>query len=135
MTDFANRIENLLDHFQTGSSEEKKLHLHPDVDKYAVIAALSSNLWFWYLMTTSDCRHLGNRDISTFPFDPRSVREPLCKELAMLGRNYVDDLRINSKKTVRVYKRKGPKVVYAIEHEANEALLKRGAQPWMKSEV
>jgi hypothetical protein len=92
--------------FETGSSEEKLLALNSSVDKYAIIAALSSNLWFWYFTATSDCRHLGNRDISTFPFNPEDLPEMAHKELSELGRRYVKDLRANAAKKVRVYKGK-----------------------------
>ncbi len=92
--------------FVTGSSEEKELPLRSDVDRYAVIAALSSNLWFWYFTSTSDCRHLGNRDINSFPFNPDKISEQDRTELAKLGREYVKDLRRNAEKRVRVYKGK-----------------------------
>jgi len=59
--------------FETYSSEEKTISLLSDVDRYHVVAALSSSLWWWYFTITSDCRHLGNRDIATFPFDPKSL--------------------------------------------------------------
>lgn len=92
--------------FETGSSEEKRLPLRADVDKYAVIAALSSNLWFWYFTATSDCRHLGNRDIDTFPFNPDRLKQEDKRRLADLGRAYVKDLRKNADTKVRVYKGK-----------------------------
>jgi len=93
--------------FETGSSEEKIIGLQPKIDKYTIIAALSSDLWFWYFTSTSDCRHLGNRDIDTFPFDPRSMHPDLHEMLASLGREYdVRDLKRNAQNAVRVYKGK-----------------------------
>jgi hypothetical protein len=90
--------------FETGSSEEKIIHVLPEVDKYGIIAVLSSGLWWWYFTITSDCRHLGNRDISTFPFDPREMSADALKSLCALGRDYVTDLKLNAEKAVRVYK-------------------------------
>jgi len=92
--------------FETGSSEEKRLPLRASIDKYAVIAALSSNLWFWYFTATSDCRHLGNRDIETFPFNPDRLKPEDKRRLSELGREYVKDLRKNADTKVRVYKGK-----------------------------
>jgi hypothetical protein len=90
--------------FETGSSEEKIITLRPEINKYSVIAALSSNLWFWYFTITSDCRHLGNRDINTFPFHPQDLTSHLREKLNRLGQKYVEDLRRNAESKIRVYK-------------------------------
>ncbi len=92
--------------FETYSSEEKTISLLSDVDRYHVVAALSSSLWWWYFTITSDCRHLGNRDIATFPFDPRLLDTKTAAALSKLGKEYVNDLRSNSKSETRVYKGK-----------------------------
>ena len=92
--------------FETYSSEEKTISLLSDIDRYHVVAALSSSLWWWYFTITSDCRHLGNRDIATFPFDPRLLDTKASAALSELGQKYVDDLRSNSKSETRVYKGK-----------------------------
>ena len=104
--------------FETGSSEEKIINLRPEVDKYAIIAALSSNLWFWYFTITSDCRHLGKRDINTFPFDPRDMSPTLYRNFCQLGREYVSDLKRNAELTVRVYK--GKKAVECLNFKVKE---------------
>jgi hypothetical protein len=105
--------------FETGSSEEKIIHVLPEVDKYGIIAVLSSGLWWWYFTITSDCRHLGNRDISTFPFDPREMSADALKLLCTLGRDYVKDLKLNAEKAVRVYK--GTKAVECLSFRVNQS--------------
>jgi hypothetical protein len=105
--------------FETGSSEEKIIHVLPEVDKYGIIAVLSSGLWWWYFTITSDCRHLGNRDISTFPFDPREMTADTLKSLCALGRDYVKDLKLNAEKAVRVYK--GTKAVECLSFRVNQS--------------
>ena len=90
--------------FATKSSEEKLLPIADGVDKYCIIAALSSNLWWWYFTITSDCRHLGNRDISTFPFNPMEMASNEREVLSRIGKDYVRDLRKNAVNAVRVYK-------------------------------
>jgi hypothetical protein len=105
--------------FKTGSSEEKVIHVLPQVDKYAIIAALSSDLWWWYFTITSDCRHLGNRDIGTFPFDPRDMDEEALDSLCYLGSEYVTDLKRNAKEAVRVYK--GTNVVDCLSFRVNQS--------------
>ncbi|HHT9146583.1 MAG TPA: Eco57I restriction-modification methylase domain-containing protein [Candidatus Wunengus sp. YC61] len=105
--------------FETGSSEEKIIHILPEVDKYGIIAALSSDLWWWYFTITSDCRHLGNRDISTFPFDPHTMSADRLKSLCALGREYVKDLKRNAENAVRVYK--GKKAVECLSFRVNQS--------------
>jgi len=105
--------------FETGSSEEKIICLRPTVDRYALIAVLSSSLWFWYLMTTSDCRHLGNRDISTFPFDSDRIGARVIERLHELGKEYVASLAQNAEQKVRVYK--GTKAVDVLSFQVKKS--------------
>ena len=105
--------------FETGSSEEKIIYLRPEVDKYAIIAVLSSNLWFWYFTITSDCRHLGKRDINTFSFDPREMSPTLYRNFCQLGREYVCNLKCNAELIVRVYK--GKKAVECLNFRVKES--------------
>jgi len=105
--------------FVTGSSEEKIIDILPEIDKYAIIAALSSDLWWWYFTITSDCRHLGNRDIGTFPFDPRELSPTAQKKLSDLGKQYVKDLKKNAVDAIRVYK--GKNSVECISFRVNQS--------------
>jgi len=105
--------------FVTDSSEEKIIHLLPEIDKYAIIAALSSDLWWWYFTITSDCRHLGNRDIKTFPFDPREMSSFRQKALSDLGKKYVQNLKSNAVNAVRIYK--GKNSVECLSFRVNQS--------------
>ena len=105
--------------FATGSSEEKIIYLLENVDKYLIIAVLSSNIWFWYFTITSDCRHLGNRDINTFPLDIKNLPDKLYKKLVILGQKYVNDLKLNAENTTRVYK--GKKPVECLSFKVNQS--------------
>jgi hypothetical protein len=105
--------------FVTGSSEEKIIDLLPAIDKYAIIAALSSDLWWWYFTITSDCRHLGNRDIQTFPFDPREMSQRHQQALSDLGKKYVKDLKRNAVDAIRVYK--GKRSVECLSFRVNQS--------------
>ena len=105
--------------FATNSSEEKIIHLQSNINKYVIIAVLSSDLWWWYYTITSDCRHLGNRDIQSFPFDPRDMNPLLEKRLVELGRKYVMDLKENAVEAVRVYK--GKTAVECLSFRVNKS--------------
>lgn len=88
----------------THSSEEKILNVKNSFGIYAMIALLSSNLWFWYYTSTSDCRHLGNRDINTFPFNQAKMPKDDFAELSRLGKLLADDMKNKSDRRIRVYK-------------------------------
>ncbi len=105
--------------FPTESSEEKIIYLLENIDKYLIVAVLSSNLWFWYFTITSDCRHLGNRDINTFPLDIKNLSNEIYKKLAFLGEKYVNDLKLNAENTIRVYK--GKKSVECLSFKVNQS--------------
>ena len=60
-----------------------------------------------------------NRDISTFRFDPREMSADALKLLGALGRDYVKDLKLNSKKAVRV--EKGTKAVECLSFRVNQS--------------
>jgi hypothetical protein len=109
--------------FETGSSEEKLLPVRPDVDLYAVIAILSSDLWFWYFTATSDCRHLGNRDINTFPVSPTRMTGAVSETLAILGKKYVEDLKANAEERIRVYKQKKRVSVLSFSVKKSKPLI------------
>ena len=70
-------------------------------------------------MMTSDCRHLGNRDIETFPFDPSRLKPEIKQNLSGLGKKYVQDLHKNAEQTVRVYK--GTKAVDVLSFRVNQS--------------
>ena len=92
--------------FPTESSEEKIINVVDQNTCYMMIALLSSNLWWWYFTASSDCRHLGNRDIETFPANFELIKETIGKHLIGSSRKYIQHLRDNAEETVRVYKGK-----------------------------
>ena len=105
--------------FETGSSEEKEINVLPEKSKHAVIAVLSSNLWWWYFTITSDCRHLGNRDIATFPFNPSEMPSNQYELFVELGKQYVKDLKRNAEKAIRIYKK--TKEVECLSFRVNQS--------------
>ena len=69
-----------------------------------VIAALSSDLFWWWYTITSNCRDLNPMDIREFPFP-----EPTSKDanLALAGRRYVDDIALKSEMRPRKQRQTG----------------------------
>jgi hypothetical protein len=69
-----------------------------------IIAALSSDIFWWWYTITPNCRHLNPYDIQNFPLPESVVTDP---KMAMLGRKYLDDLVTNSTMLVRQQKQTG----------------------------
>lgn len=70
-------------------------------------------------MATSDCRHLGNRDICSFPIDFENIAEGVTSKLSNNGANYVKDLKENAENTTRIYK--GVNAVECLSFRVNKS--------------
>ncbi len=69
-----------------------------------LVAALSSDLFWWWYTVTSNCRHLNPTDVYSFPL-PAGV--PGDARLAALGRLYLGDLVRHSRMRVRNQRQTG----------------------------
>lgn len=71
--------------FQNGtqrtSSRENYLFFKSDTIRDAAIAGLSSTLFYWYFMQTTNCRDLNPSDLKEFPFPASEFNEPLFVSL------------------------------------------------------
>lgn len=69
-----------------------------------VIAALSSDLFWWWYTITSNCRDLNPYDVQNYPVPPSVIQDP---RLDQLGREYLTDLQRNSTMLVRIQRQTG----------------------------
>jgi hypothetical protein len=86
------------------STRETWFSLKDEGTVYPVIAALSSNLFWWWYTVTSNCRHLNPYDVQNFPVPAAALKD---KRLAKLGKKYLEDLKKNSTMLVRNQKQTG----------------------------
>ncbi|MDI6776320.1 MAG: Eco57I restriction-modification methylase domain-containing protein [Syntrophales bacterium] len=70
----------------------------------AAIAALSSDIFWWWYTITSNCRHLNPYDIQNFPIPDTALGDP---QLDQLGGIYLEDLKNNSTMLVRQQRQTG----------------------------
>jgi len=99
---------------ETWLSLERASYIHP------CDAALSSNLfWRWYTIT-SNLRDLNPYDVQNFPI-PASVLQN--DEIAELGREYLDDLRVNSQMLVRMQKSTGRTETQSFKIQKSKSLI------------
>ena len=78
-------------------TELKELGFQSTESVHAAVAALSSSIFFWFWNVLSDCRNLNRRDLLAFPFDPEQESPFLKTKLAECGRQYLADLKKNSR--------------------------------------
>ena len=71
---------------------------------HPVVAALSSDIFWWWYTVTSNCRHLNPYDVQNFPLPESVVTDP---KLTKLGKRYLDDLVANSRMLVREQQQTG----------------------------
>ena len=69
-----------------------------------VIAALSSDLFWWWYTITTNCRDLNPYDIQNFPIPESALYDA---QLARLGETYLEDLQHNSTMLVRHQRQTG----------------------------
>lgn len=69
-----------------------------------VIAALSSDVFWWWYCVTSNCRDLNPYDVQNFPLPKSAVADT---KLARLGKQYLADLAANSTMLVREQRQTG----------------------------
>jgi hypothetical protein len=86
------------------SSRETWFTLLAKTSIQPIIAALSSDIFWWWYTITTNCRDLNPYDIQNFPLPESVVTDP---KMAMLGRKYLDDLVTNSTMLVRQQKQTG----------------------------
>ena len=77
------------------SSRENYLYLSSDKERYVTIAALSSSLFYWYFINTTNCRDLN-------PFDLQSFRVSLDK----MDKSIATRLTAEAKKLMKDYHQK-----------------------------
>lgn len=69
-----------------------------------VIAALSSDVFWWWYCVTSNCRDLNPYDVQNFPLPKSAVADT---KLARLGKQYLADMAANSTMLVREQRQTG----------------------------
>jgi hypothetical protein len=78
------------------SSRENYLYLDSEKERDAAIAVLSSSLFFWYFILTTNGRDLNPSDLNEFPIDISSMQKPDLENLALLSKSLMKDYAKNS---------------------------------------
>ena len=89
--------------FYSGSTNEISISCTNKVFKDLLLAALSSNIFFWYYDCFSSCRVLNFDNISCFPLSLDTISEENSIELKKQSKLLMDDLRANAEIKIRNY--------------------------------
>lgn len=103
-------------------SELKELFVESDLIAFALVAALNSSLFFWWLTVTSDCRNLNRREINEFPL-PSSFDASAIQTLSTLGRKLMKDMTEHSKMLSMTYKKLGTLKIQCTYPRKSKAII------------
>lgn len=93
-TDFSPKF--VLNGKSSTSSRENYLFTKSEDEKKAMISVLSSSLFYWYFVLTTNCRDLNPSDLREFPVCVSDMKPKSVKALAKLCDELMDDYRKKS---------------------------------------
>lgn len=99
---------------ETWFTLSKKEYVEP------VIAALSSDVFWWWYTVTSNVRHLNPFDVQNFPLPESALADV---ELRELGQRYLKDLDKNSSMLVREQKQTGTTETQSFKIQKSKPIL------------
>src|SRR5207249_1620186 len=99
---------------ETWFTVSKKEHVKP------IIAALSSDVFWWWYTVTSNVRHLNPFDVQNFPLPESALAD---SELQTLGARYLKDLEKNSSMLVREQKQTGTTETQSFKIQKSKPIL------------
>jgi hypothetical protein len=108
-TDFSPKF--ILNGKTSTSSRENYLFTKSEDEKKAMISILSSSLFYWYFVLTTNCRDLNPSDLREFPLCISDMKPKSVKALSKLCDVLMDDYRKNSQMKEKVSVKTG-NIVY-----------------------
>ena len=94
------------------SSRENNLYFLISEERDAVLCILSSSLFYWYFILTTNCRDLNPIDLTEFPFNPKELSKAHLKSLVELSTELMNDYQEKS-----VMKQKTSKITGEISYQ------------------
>ncbi len=104
-TDFQPKF--LINDEQGISSRENYLYFKDESQKYIAIALLSSSLFYWYFINTTNCRDLNPSDLQSFPINLENLYVDTKKEIIALSKSLMNDYHQKSKIKIKESQKTG----------------------------
>ena len=86
----------ILNGVKSVSSRENHMYFKNDLYRNATICLLSSSLFYWYFILTTNCRDLNPSDLAEFPMDLSRITTSNMVELSKLCSKLMEDYQRNS---------------------------------------
>jgi hypothetical protein len=107
--------------FGSESKRNKAKNFRRDIDKYVMIAILSSDLWWWYYTLHFDMYNCKDYMMFGFPVDYESLAHRSA--IASLGRQLVDSLFENAERKVQSYGSTGRRAQLLFRPSASKPIV------------
>jgi len=104
-------------------SELKELYLASEDQKYATIAVLNANLFFWFMTIHSDVRNLNRREIDEFPCSLDNIDQGLMRELCRLSNELMIDFDNKSRTLKNDYGKHGVLHIQAFQPRLSKPII------------
>jgi len=92
---------------QSVSSREENLFFRNREARDVAIVGLSSSLFYWYFIQTTNCRDLNPSDLQLFPLSGKSLEKELQTELSIIAAELMEDYKRNSLRKEKTSARTG----------------------------
>lgn len=86
------------------------------------ITILSSTLFYWYFILTTNSRDLNPSDLSNFPMNLKSINKINCSDLSRLSNDLMESYRKNKEVKVKISKLTG-KIEYVEFYPRKSKLI------------
>lgn len=104
-------------------SELKELAFTSSEYQEAAIAALNSNLYFWFMTIHSDVRNVNKREIEAFPVTLDKVNPSILRELGDLGRDLMRDFSEKSRILTNNYRKYGILHIQSFQPRLSKSII------------
>lgn len=104
-------------------SELKEISVRTEDEKFILISALNSNLFFWFFITFSDCRNVNSREILKFPIDLGGFDKLTINRLKSLSISLMNDFIKNAIFQLRNDKRAGTLEIQSYQPRLSKPII------------
>lgn len=104
-------------------SELKTLRFTSPIYAHIAFAALNSNLFYWLITTSSDCRNLNAREVLGLPLDLASMSPTLQQELCQLAKQLEQDLQAHAEMKAMTFRGKGSLIIQCMHPAHSKPLI------------
>lgn len=108
---------------QRAPSELKTLRFGSPIEAQIAFVALNSNLFYWLITTSSDCRNLNTRDVLGLPLDLASISLSLQRKFCRLASALARDLQANSEMKSMTFQKQGRLTIQCLYPARSKHLI------------